>query len=189
MSKIKLTTAQKKLKRELDEIIQLFGLNYGNLEDAEKEARTPYLRMVKDQYVRSEVVMTYVVIDEFLGSAICRYFFGKKKSFIQLWRTKKFQNFNYYILEKLSLLNKLDLVRVIFKLPREIENAIRRINDLRNGLAHSFFPENLKRNKPVYRNESIYTIKGLKLLEEDREKINDFFLKKLYSVREITPNK
>jgi hypothetical protein len=180
MNKTKLNATQKSLLHELDEIIELFGLNYNKVGDAEKDARTPYLRIIKDQYVRSEVIMTYVAIDEFLSSAICRYLFGKERSFIQLWRTKKFQNFNYYILEKLSLLNKLDLVTAISRLPRGIENAIRRINDLRNGLAHAFFPENLRRNKPVYRDESIYTIRGLRLFEEDREKINDFFVKKLY---------
>ena len=179
--KSKLTTTQRNLIKELDEIVELFGLNYGKISEIEKEARIPYIRLAKDQYIRSQVVMTYVVIDEFLGSAICRYFFGKKKNFFQVWRTKKFKNFNYYILEKLTLLNKLDLVKVILKLPKEIENAVRKINDLRNGLAHSFFPENLKRNKPVYRNESIYSIKGLKLFEEERDKINSFFAKKLFS--------
>jgi hypothetical protein len=99
-----------------------------------------------------------------------------------LWHTKKFKYFNYYIIEKLYLLNKLDLVKNILKIPREIESAIKRINDLRNGLAHSFFPENLRRNKPTYKDKSIYSIEGLKLFEEDRGKINDFFFKKLYNV-------
>jgi hypothetical protein len=30
-----------------------------------------------------------------LGSAICHYFFGKKRGFIKLWKTKKFKTFNY----------------------------------------------------------------------------------------------
>ena len=79
-------------------------------------------------------------------------------------------------LAKLYLLNKLDLAKAIFQIPKEIENAVRRINDLRNGLAHSFFPENLRRNKPTYRNKSIYCLEGLRLFEEDRGKINKFFL-------------
>jgi hypothetical protein len=179
--KSKLMTTQRNLIKELDEIVELFGLNYRKISEIEKEARIPYIRLAKDQYIRSQVVMTYVVIDEFLGCAICNYFFGKKKGFMKLWRTKKFRNFNFYILEKLSLLNKLELAKIILMMPREIENAVRRVNDLRNGLAHSFFPENLRRNKPVYRNESIYSIKGLRLFEEDREKINSFFAKKLFN--------
>jgi hypothetical protein len=127
--------------------------------------------------------MAYVVIDEFLGSAICRYFFGREKEFIKLWRRKKFRNFNFYILEKLYLLQKLELVEKILKIPTEIDKAIRGINDLRNGLAHSFFPENLKRNKPVYKGKSIYNMDGLRLFEEDREKINYFFLKKLFNTK------
>jgi hypothetical protein len=182
MKKDKITPAQRKLLKELNEIVDLLGMNFREIEEVEKEARIPLLKNIKDQYVRSEVVMTYALIDEFLGSAICQYFFGRKKGFIRLWRTKKFKNFNYYILEKLYLLNKLDLAKAIFKIPREIENAIKRINDLRNGLAHTFFPENLRRNKPTYRDKSIYSIGGIKLFEEDRGKINNFFFKKLFKI-------
>jgi len=183
MSKAKLTSTQRKLKAELDEIVELFGLDYKKIDEVEKEARIPYLRLAKDQYIRSQVVIAYVLIDEFLGSAICHYFFEKKRSFIKLWRTKRFRNFNFYILEKLYLLQKLELVEKIFRVPNEIDRAIRRINDLRNGLAHSFFPENLRRNKPMYKGKSIYNMDGLRLFEEDREKINDFFLKKLFNTK------
>ena len=180
---MKLTSTQRRLIKELDEIVKLFGLDYRKVHEAENEARIPYLKLAKDQYIRSQVIMAYVLIDEFLGSAICRYFFGRKKGFIELWRTKRFQNFNFYILEKLYVLQKLELTEKILKIPTEIDKAIRRINDLRNGLAHSFFPENLRRNKPVYKGKSIYNIDGLRLFEEDREKINDFFLKKLFNLK------
>ncbi len=177
-----LTQAQKEWKKKLDEIIELFGLDYGKIEEVENEARIPYLKLAKDQYIRSQVVMAYVLIDEFLSSAICQYYFGKKKGFKELWRTKRFQNFNFYILEKLYILNKLELAKEVITIPTEIVSAIKRINDLRNGLAHSFFPENLRRNKPIYRDQSIYEIPGLKLFEEDREKINTFFMKKLFRI-------
>jgi hypothetical protein len=180
---MKLTSAQRRLIKELDEIVELFGLDYRKIDEAKNEARIPYLRLAKDQYIRSQVIMAYVLIDEFLGSAICRYFFGREKGFIELWKRKKFQNFNFYILEKLYVLQKLELVEKILKIPTEVDKAIRRINDLRNGLAHSFFPENLRRNKPMYKGKSIYNMDGLKLFEEDREKINDFFLKKLFNVK------
>jgi hypothetical protein len=182
MKKVKTTYTQRKILRELDEIADLLGMNFREIEEVEKEARIPVLKNIKDQYVRGEVIIAYALIDEFLSSAICQYFFGRKKGFIKLWRTKKFKNFNYYVLEKLYLLNKLDLVKTFFKIPREIENAIKRINDLRNGLAHSFFPENLRRNKPIYKDKSIYSMEGLKLFIEDKEKINDFFFKKLYNI-------
>jgi hypothetical protein len=182
MQKVKITNTQRKILRELDEIADILGMNFREIEEVENEARIPVLKNIKDQYVRGEVIIAYALIDEFLSSAICHYFFGKKKGFIKLWRTKKFKNFNYYVLEKLYLLNKLDLVKTIFKIPREIENAIKRVNDLRNGLAHSFFPENLRRNKPIYKDKSIYSMEGLKLFVEDKEKINDFFLKKLYNI-------
>jgi len=40
----------------------------------------------------------------------------------------------------------------------------------------------LRRSKPFYRNESIYSVKGLKLFEEDREIINKYFAKNLFGV-------
>ena len=180
MSKDRLTTTQENLKKEIDEIIRLFGLNYSDIEDEDREARTARLKLIKDQYIRSEVIMAYVLIDEFLNDTISWYLFGRRRSLAHLWKTQKFRNFNYYVLEKLNLLNKLDLAKVILKMPRAIESAIKRINDLKNGLAHSFFPENLRRNKPIYRNENIYSIKGLKLFEEDRKLINNYFGKKLF---------
>ncbi|MFI5153957.1 MAG: hypothetical protein ACHQET_11525, partial [Chitinophagales bacterium] len=108
--------------------------------------------------------------------------FGKKKSYIKLWKTKRFKNFNYYILERIYLLNKLDLVKEIVKVPRNIENSIRAINDLRNGLAHSFFPENLRRNKPLYKGKSIYTTEGIQKLQEDNLEISNFLFKKAHKI-------
>ena len=151
------------------------GIDYRKVREAEKEARTPHLEMIKMQYVRSEVLMSYVLVDEFLNMIICRNYFGKQ-SFIKLWKTKNFRNFNHYILERLSLLNKLELVKAIKTMPSNIETIIKKMNDLRNGLAHSFFPQNLKRNKPVYNGISVFTVDGFKRFMEDREKVISFFL-------------
>ena len=43
--------------------------------------------------MRGEVVSQYTLIDEQLGSKICRYMFDNKK-FMSLWKTKKFERFN-----------------------------------------------------------------------------------------------
>lgn len=178
-----LTKGQKKLITEIDEMIDSLGIDYKNTILVKKKDRTAYIESVKDQYVRGQVVFSYVLIDEFLGSIVCNYFFGKKRSFIKLWRTKKFRNFNHYILEKLSLFEKLELVKITFDLPPAIESKIRAINDLRNGLAHSFFPQNLRRNQSIYKGTSIYSTEGFKLFINDKDEINRFFMKKLYNVK------
>lgn len=158
---------------ELNEINEILGIDYQNIEDYEKEARTPYLKMAMDHIIRSAVIIEYKLIDENLHMLICDYFFGKKKNYTRLWKTKKFQSFNQYILEKLFPLNKLELAQQICKIPENIVNDIYKINDLRNGLAHSFFPENLRKNKPIYKGKRIHTSEGIKLFMEDSIKLID----------------
>ena len=173
-----LTKKQKKLIKELNTICHSLGIDYQNIEDYKKEDRTYNLEFAKDHIIRSVVVKNYTLIDEHLNLLLCDYFFGKKKSFIQLWKTQKFKNFNYYILEKLYISNKLEFAQAICVIPGDIVSDIYKINDLRNGLVHSFFPENLRRNKPIYKGKDIFTLDGLKLFIDDMNKINEFFFKK-----------
>jgi len=179
MEKIILTKKQKSLIKELDDIFSMFDLDYKNVKDVKKEFRTAYLQIVKDQIVRSQIIIFYTLIDEFLNVRLCNYFFGNKRSFIELWKTKKFQNFNYHILEELSLLQKLRFVKATMKIPKGIVNDIERFNSLRNGIAHAFFPENLKKSKPVWKGKNVFTLEGLEILIQDMEKMRKFFFKYL----------
>jgi hypothetical protein len=63
-------------------------------------------------------------MDEFLNMRICHYFFGKKRNFPQLWRTKRFRLFNHFLLDKIYLLQKLELVGSI----RDVLNGFGRIS-------------------------------------------------------------
>jgi hypothetical protein len=67
---------------------------------------------------------------------------------IQLWKTKRFQLFNHHVIEELSLMAKFSFAKSIAKMPKGVAADIDRLNALRNGLAHAFFPENSKRSKP-----------------------------------------
>jgi hypothetical protein len=141
----KLTPKQRRLLDEIESLVQIFGLDYPNIVDYEPAARTPVLEVMKDQIVRSQVIVWYTLIDEHLNMVICHYFFGRKRKFAQLWKTKRFRLFNHYILEDLYLLQKLRLVRSIRPVPKSIVRTIELLNALRNGLAHSFFPQNLRK--------------------------------------------
>ena len=178
----KLNKTQKKTVQEIDEIIELIGLDHRNILNYDKEARTPVLHNMKDQIMRSAVVMDYVLIDEFLSQVLVEYYFGRAESSIDLWKTKKFKLFNYCILEKLYLLNKLDHVKEIIEIPSSIETKIRKLNDLRNSLAHSFFPENRK-VKICYDGKSVYALQGFKEYHKDVEKITTYFMNKLWKVK------
>jgi hypothetical protein len=174
-----LTRKQKALIKELDDMLELFGLDYQSIQRHDKKLRTTTLELIKNQMVRGEIIMRYVTVDELLNDIICNYFFGVKKSFISLWKTKRFQNFNYFILEELSLLKKLALARSTIKIPKGIVGDIERLNSLRNALAHAFFPENLKKSKPVYKGKDIFSLDGIRLFEQDIENAISFLAKKL----------
>ena len=115
-----------------------------NIEDYQGEERRYRLQAIKDRLVRSEVILKYALIDEFLTDVICVYYFRKPKrmpTFQYLWRTKHFRVFVHYIMDEMVLLKKLAAVEAITKVPRDVSNAIKPINDLRNAVAHSLFPE------------------------------------------------
>lgn len=177
-----LTPAQKKLTAELDAIYTLLAMDYWNIEEYEpREDRTTVLKLQKEATIRGYIIMQYTFIDEMLSCEICKYFFGSSKSSTQLWKTKKFQNFNYHILEKLYLLEKLTFVQAFSKIPKNIATDIQELNDVRNAIAHAFFPENLRRykTKPVYKGKDIFTLEGIELFAEDRQRVNAFFSKRL----------
>lgn len=46
----------------------------------------------------------------------------------------------------------------------------------RPGVAHAFFPENLRKSRPVWKGKNIFSLEGLKAFEEDIEAVNDFFV-------------
>src|SRR5689334_17751367 len=166
-----LTRKQKSLLGEIEKVAELLGLDWRSIEDYETESRRAHLERIKRHLVIGEVVMQYTLIDEYLNMCLCHYFFGRGKSFIRLWKTKKFQNFNYHILEGLFLLEKLRFVKSFMTVPRAVARDIEQVNSLRNGLAHAFFPENLKRSKPIYKGKNIFTLDGIELFVKDMSDI------------------
>jgi len=131
---------------------------------------------MKRHLIIGEVVTSYTLVDENLNMRLCDYFFGRRRGYIKLWKTKKFQRFNYHVLEELSLLAKLRFAKSIAPIPKSICADIERLNSLRNGLAHAFLPENLKKSKPVWKGKNIFTLEGMKVFKENMEGIFNFFV-------------
>jgi hypothetical protein len=177
----RLSRRQRALRREIEEIVDLLRLDFRDLSEIESRWRTPYLERIKDHLIRSAVVLDYARIDIYLDSVICPYFFDVSRGYIRLWRTsKKFRNFNYFILEKLYVSQKLDLAKAIYRgIPKDIENAIRKINDLRNGLAHSFFPENRRVRLPLFEGKSIYSTDGFKRYLNEMRNVTNYFRERI----------
>ncbi len=84
MKKDALTQKQRRLVTELDALASRLGLDYHNILDEERELRTTALEAAQRHLIRSEVKSQYVLMDELLNDVICRYFFGRKRSFPKL---------------------------------------------------------------------------------------------------------
>ena len=180
MANPKLTKKQRVLVAELKELVSMLGLDGDAIaENADPTARTTYLELAKDQIIRSAVVLKYVLMDEFLSAIMCWHYFGKRRGFPQLWKTKRFKTFNYFILERLYLLQKLDLVKSIHEVPKWVSSDLAALNDLRNGVAHSFFPQN-RRRKPEWKGQSVFTKAGFDRFLEDMQKLSDFFVEQFW---------
>jgi hypothetical protein len=172
----KLTRKQRNLLTEVENIAELFGLDYSNILEYEPDSRSPMLEVMKNKLVRGQIIIWYTLVDEFLNSEICHYYFGKKRSFQQLWKTKRFQFFNHYILEELYPLQKLRFVKAFRPVPKPISQSIEALNVLRNGLAHAFFPENTRKMKPSWKGKNIFGFEGAEAFMSDMQKVADFFL-------------
>ncbi len=132
-----LNATQRRLKRELDEIAEIVGVDYWNIRDYEPESWTPRLHVMKRQLVRGEVVTQYTLIDDLLSTELCKYFLPGK-SILEEWKTKRFRRFNYYVIERLYMTQKLAFLKDVFNVPREIASKIEEINALRNALVSWF---------------------------------------------------
>jgi hypothetical protein len=180
VAKPKLTKKQRELVAELRYLLSTLQLDpVATAAEANSKARTTYLELAKDLLIRSAIILRYVLMDEFLSAVICWHYFGKKRSFPELWKTKRFKSFNYFILERLYLLQKLDLVEDIHEIPRSVSSDLRALNDLRNGVAHSFFPEN-RRRKPEWKGRGVFTRAGFERFLGDTEKLSDFFIERFW---------
>jgi hypothetical protein len=180
MAKPRLTKKQRELVAEVKHLTSTLGLDCDEIiADAVPEARTALLELAKDQLTRSVIILKYVLMDEFLSAIVCWHYFGKKRGFPDLWKTKRFKSFNYFILEKLYLLQKLDLVRSIHDIPKWVSSDLAALNELRNGIAHSFFPQN-RRRKPEWKGQSVFAPAGVDRFLEDMQKLSDFFVQRFW---------
>src|SRR5437660_1583586 len=183
----RLTLKQRRLLKELEEVSRIVRVDYWNIREREREARTPVLEVMKRELIRGEVVGQYTLIDDLLSTKLCRYFLPGG-SLIAQWKTKRFRRFNYYVIERLYMTQKLAFLKDVYDVPKPIATTIEGINALRNAMAHAFFPENLRAyqikgrpapRKPVmvrYKGKDIFTIEGINVFVEDCGNVVDYML-------------
>ena len=181
-----LTPKQRKLCKELEEISEVVRVDYWNILSWSPKVRTTVLEVMKRQLIRGEIVTQYTLIDDWLSGAVCKYFLPGS-NFIAQWKTQRFVRFNYYVIERLYMTQKLAFLKDAYIVPKAIAVTIEEINALRNAMAHAFFPENLRAynmkgppapRQPVvvhYKGEDIFTLEGIKRFAADCGTVTDFF--------------
>jgi hypothetical protein len=186
----RLTKKQRELLDELHKIASIVRIDYWNIREQEKESRTTVLEVTKRELIRGEVIGQYTLIDDLLSTEVCRYFLPGK-SLIKQWKTKRFRRFNYFVIERLYMVQKLAFLKDVYHVPKDIASRIEELNAVRNALAHAFFPENLRAyqvkgrpgpRKPVivqYRGHDLFSVAGITAFVEECSKVTDFLLRKL----------
>ena len=179
------TVLTKKQRELIIEIRQLLKKHYFDPDEIVREAelavRTHCLQNTKDRIIRFQVIENYLLMDEALSAVIRWHFFGKKHLFPQLMKRKRFKAFNYFILERLYLLQKLDFVRGFYSIPKWVASDLAELNDLRNGLAHSLYLQ-FRRRQPQWKGQGIFTLAGFDRFCDDMKKLFEFFVVSFWPV-------
>jgi hypothetical protein len=180
-----LTPTDRRKVKELEEIAGIARVDFWNFADYEdRDQRKACYDLARDRMVRVVIVSHYVFFDELLTNLIGRHYFGAKRSEMKLWKTKRFRNFQYYIMEELSLMKKVALVKAFKPIPSRIAETVRLTNVLRNAVAHSFFPANkrdFRRTKKVtYKGQDVYTVEGLRLFNDEAYEAIDYLFACVY---------
>jgi hypothetical protein len=109
------------------------------------------------------VIQGYNLVNVYLDILILNYYFPTKNQS----NAKPRKLFSQYILDCLYLINKADFCNNILPLRKKMMENIHKINNIRNDLSHSIFPELRKKNRTYYKGESIYSLKGMNLFKDD----------------------
>lgn len=145
------------------------------LAEDDPRAIVPVLKAMTDQVVRSDVILEYTMVDMELDFIVIRHFFGSGKRLRAARRTQRYKTLQL-ILQNIYVMQKLSIVRTFRDVPSSVVSKIAMLNELRNGLAHTFFVSDLKAPKRTYKGYSIFTKKGMEAFREDAQEIRYFFM-------------
>ena len=168
-----MTGPERREAAKLAELLTAVRLDPNGLSEYPRRDRLLTLERMQRQVVVGAVLFRYTYVDELLATVVAWDFFDRKPretSFSRLWRTKKFRAFNYHVLDQRYLAQKLRLVQYLHPVPRNIASTIMALNDLRNAMAHSLFPENRKQ-KPAWNGKLIFDVDGVAAFESDIQEV------------------
>ncbi len=137
----------------------------------DRDAIVAHLKQMKDRVIRSIVIIEYVEVDDMLNRTIVKHFFGRRAA----RRNKKYAALEA-MLDKMYPQRKLDTIKVIKEVPRDISSHIMALNDLRNSFAHRFNLSRVPKSKRLYKGKyDVFTKKGLERFKADMWEVDEFF--------------
>ena len=169
-----LTSYERRLWVEIDRILYQNYLTPRTVTDfwaGDRDAIIWHLKSMKIRIIRTIVLGYYVELDDTFNSLIWRQMTGPKSS-----NRGKRNKILRGMLDKLYLLQKLDIIRSVRTVPKGIASSVMALNDLRNTLAHRFDLTELPKNKRLYKaRHDVFTKGGLKQFRDDMWDVDEFF--------------
>ncbi len=173
-----LSRQQRRAFKEYQRILEAAALNPERVlsfAEEDPDAVVPILRSMTDQVVRSEVIFEYTMIDMELDSILFQHFFGTGARLRAKRRTQRYKTLRSILRTFISFIS-CRFIRKFKDVPRSIVAKIAAINELRYGLAHTFFVEDLGPSKRTYNGRSIFKRDGFRDFRKDTWEIRCFFM-------------
>lgn len=175
----KLTTKQKKLLQEIDEIR---NIAYGY-----DESMTTYaLGLERYETIRNRVLSDCVLIEEAMGIFIMDHILSDSKrwkSIKYFGRIKRFLVLSDEILSRISPFVKYNILNKFLKKSKrwhQVKKILPELFNLRNTFAHFYTIDYTKEKRGTYKKRDIFQTKTFKEYRKDMGKVFDFFIKPLY---------
>lgn len=133
------------------------------------------------------VIETYTLVDDLLSDIIGNIYLSDYLSDndVEFWDSNPLASFVHNVLDVLYPLQKLRVIDDVEAIPKQHRATVERLNELRNALAHSFFPEqrrSYRRSGVVqYKGEDIFTVKGLMLFDDDRDELLSYLWQRAHN--------
>jgi hypothetical protein len=132
--------------------------------------------------VRIRYILDCLLIEEAMSLIIMDYVLRdcpKWKTISYFGRIKRYHLFYDDILGHIPPFQKLNILKEIIKIPRKVENIMRRIFSLRNVFSHIFTIDYTNLRKVQHNGENVFDIDMFEKHTNDADKVIFFLLKRL----------
>jgi hypothetical protein len=178
MSNQRPTRLQKQLLSQIQEITEILALDPNQILvewSGEPEAVTTHLRRIIDHLIRGEILTQYTLVDSMLNFRLGELVFGRGRSLRKVQGKAKHRALTE-ICEHIYPMEKVKVIQQHRKMPKRYVSTMAALNDLRNGLAHSFFIEDLPKAKKTFLGNDVFTPDGLSEFQKAMGALFDYLV-------------